>query len=105
MDEVSRFKEKHGIKTEHIFSINEHPVDYSHANRMMKKLCKEAGLEEQRMYVFRKTWITAMVDHSGLTLAQIADMAGNTPAVIMESYYGRRDGLPDAATISAALRG
>ena len=46
-----------------------------------------------------------MVDHSGLTLAQIANLAGNTPAVIMKSYYGRRDAPPDAATISAALRG
>jgi hypothetical protein len=80
-------------------------VDYSHANRCMKKMCRKAGLPDHRMYVFRKTWITAMVDHSDLTLAQIANLAGNTPAVIMKSYYGRRDGLPDPSTISAALRG
>lgn len=105
LEEVSCIKKKNGIKTEHIFSISEHPVDYNYANRMMKKVCQKAHLQNHRMYVFRKTWITAMVDHSGLTLAQIAQMAGNTPTVIMKSYYGRREGLPNAATISTALKG
>lgn len=105
LDEVKRVKKELGIESNHLFSINNHPVDYSHANRCMKKMCRKAGLPDHRMYVFRKTWITAMVDHSDLTLAQIANLAGNTPAVIMKSYYGRRDGLPDPATISAALRG
>lgn len=105
LDEVNRIKEANSIKTDHIFSINDHPVDYSHANRVMKKICNKAGLKEHRMYVFRKTWITALVDRSGLTLAQIAYLAGNTPEVIMKSYYGRRDGLPDATTISTAIRG
>ena len=105
LDEVKRIKKKLGIETDHLFSEDEHPVDYNVANRAMKKLCRKAGLPDHRMYVFRKTWITAMVDHSGLTLAQIANLAGNTPAVIMKSYYGRRDAPPDAATISAALRG
>ena len=105
LDEIDRVKKKLGVETEHLFSEDENPVDYNIANRAMKKLCRQAGLPDHRMYVFRKTWITAMVDHSGLTLAQIANLAGNTSAVIMKSYYGRRDGLPDAATISAALRG
>jgi len=105
LEEVNCIKAKHGIKTKHIFSINEHPVDYNYANRMMKKVCQKAHLQDHRLYVFRKTWITAMVDHSDLTLAQIAKMAGNTPAVIMKAYYGSREGLPDAATISAALKG
>ena len=104
LDEVQRFKAEAGISSEHIFSADDHPVDYGHANRCMKKMCRKAGLPDHRMYVFRKTWITALVDHSDLTLAQIANLAGNTPAVIMKSYYGRRDGLPDAKTISAALR-
>ena len=101
---MDRVKKELGIESDYLFSADEHPVDYSHANRCMKKLCRQAGLPDHRMYVFRKTWITALVDHSNLTLAQIANLAGNTPAVIMKSYYGRRDGLPDASTISAALR-
>ena len=105
LDEVQQIKKKNRISSEYLFSVEDHPVDYNVANRAMKRLCRRAGLPEHRMYVFRKTWITAMVDRSGLTLAQIADLAGNTPAVIMKSYYGRRDGPPDATTISVALRG
>lgn len=104
IDEVKKIRAAFGYNSDYLFSQNDNPVKYYPINNSMKKLCREADLPEHRMYVLRKTWISALVDSGMFTLSQIAEMAGNTPAVIMSSYYGRRQEIPNGTSLADALR-
>lgn len=105
MEECMEQKVRRRFKTEYAFSINDMPTTHNKLMKAVKKVCHQAGVDYKRPYTFRDTWITALLDSGKFTVAEIADMAGNSPKVIFENYYGnRRKVTTDTDYMSEALK-
>lgn len=106
MKECETLKRRMSIRSEYAFSIDDMPVTHNKLMKAVKTCCRIAGVKYRRPYAFRDTWITTLVDSGKFTLAEIADMAGNSPAVIMQHYYGnRRTVMNDTDYMTDALKG
>ena len=106
MQECVEQKTKRRFKTEYAFSVSDLPTTHNKLMKAVKKVCRQAGVDYKRPYTFRDTWITALLDSGKFTVAEIADMAGNSPKVIFENYYGnRRKVTTDTNYMSEALKG
>lgn len=106
MEECRAMKSRKRYKSQFAFSIDNKPVTHNKLMKAVKICCRIAGVEYKRPYAFRDTWITTLVDSGKFTLREIADMAGNSPQVIMEHYYGnRRQVVNDVNYMSDALKG
>lgn len=111
-DAVAILKECHEMQrrkryySNYAFSIGDMPATHNQLMKAVKISCRIAGVGYKRPYAFRDTWITTLVDSDCFTLAEIADMAGNSPSVIMQHYYGnRRTVTTDADYMTRALSG
>ena len=106
LEDCRRLQGRKRYRAEYAFSIGDMPTTHNQLIKAVKTCCRIAGVEYKRPYAFRDTWITTLVDSGCFTLAEIADMAGNSPAVIMQHYYGnRRTVTMDADYMTKALSG